>query len=170
MRFPDELKFDADMAQAVNLSPQNIRDSSEPFQDPIVRQEPIPVTERTQTIREMYVRNRDLDQFGFTPGCPRCEHTLQYGPNKASVTHNQTCRERIRECLRASPEGRARLAKWEQHADRQMAEEVHRGDDRLVESHAPQGEIDENGQARPPTISEPVPPPPVFLDLSLIHI
>ena len=45
MRFPDELKFDADMAQAVRISPQHIHESEThdaAFREPILPQSPIP--------------------------------------------------------------------------------------------------------------------------------
>ena len=45
MRFPDELKCDVDMAQAVNITPQHIHDSSahdDAFREPIFPQAPIP--------------------------------------------------------------------------------------------------------------------------------
>ena len=45
MIFPDELKFDVDMAQAVNITLQHVHDSSaqnEYFTEPIFLQAPIP--------------------------------------------------------------------------------------------------------------------------------
>ena len=80
MRFPDELKFDVAMAQAVNISPHSNHDSSAhdaAFRDPVIPTQPIPPNERTQTVRDMYVRQADLEQFGYTPGCPRCEHAIK---------------------------------------------------------------------------------------------
>ena len=153
MRFPDELKFDVAMAQAVRATPASSHDSAPhdaAFREPILRQDPIPVNERTKTLREMYVRSKDIDKFGYTPGCPRCDHIIQYGPNRTNITHSQERRVRIRACLQDTPEGRRRIAEWEERSHHQMAEEVHRGDDRLVEAPAAQGEIAEDGRAEPP--------------------
>ena len=40
MRFPDELKFDAELAQAVNITPQHIHDST--IHDRAFREQVIP--------------------------------------------------------------------------------------------------------------------------------
>ena len=67
MRFPDELKFDVDMAQTVNMTPQHIHDSSahdEAFRKPIFPQATIPgVGQNARAFRRLYVKQADLDAF-----------------------------------------------------------------------------------------------------------
>ena len=87
MSFPDELKFDVDLAQAVNIAPQHIHESSvhdEAFREPIFPQAPIPgVGENATTFKRLYVRQVDLTAFGYTHDCVRCsvrcKHAIEYG-------------------------------------------------------------------------------------------
>ena len=100
MRFPDELKFDVEMAQAVNVAPQNVHDSivhDAAFRDPVFRQVPLPHTESNLQFRYIYVRQTDLEAFGYTPGCARCEHSMRYGPNRTQIAHSKQCRDRIKD-------------------------------------------------------------------------
>ena len=57
--------------------------------------------------RRMYVTKADFERFGGTDGCPGCVSVHIHG--KAVVTHNDACRTRMAELLRASDEGRERL-------------------------------------------------------------
>ena len=87
------MKFDVDMAQAVKICPQHVHESEAVFQDPVVPQEPIPgVGENTVSFKRLYVKQADLDAFGYTPDCIRCKHALRYGPGRTSTPHSEACR------------------------------------------------------------------------------
>ena len=33
--------------------------------------------------RRLYIYQRDLDKFGYTPNCPRCDYILEHGADRA---------------------------------------------------------------------------------------
>ena len=103
MRFPDELKFDVDMAQAVNITPQHIHESEvhdAAFREPIFPQAPIPgVGENARAFKRLDVKQADLDAFGYTPDCVRCRYAMKYAPGRTKMPHSDQCRARIAEAL-----------------------------------------------------------------------
>ena len=117
MRFPDELKFDADMAQAVRTSLQHIHEyeaHDTAFREPIFPQAPIPgVGENARSLKRLYVKQADLDAFGYTPDCVRCNHALKYGSGRTNIPCSDQCRTRIAEALQGTEAGRRRLDEFE---------------------------------------------------------
>ena len=112
MRFPDALKFSVEDAQAVNLTPHNVHDSrphDAAFREPIFPSAPVPQDDPAKNLKRLYVRQADLDLFGYTPGCARCDHTRMYGKGRTQIAHSDACRLRIYECLKGTPEGQRRL-------------------------------------------------------------
>ena len=62
--------------------------------------------------RALYVRARDIEQFGSTPGCPGCSDLLTGRRTSQGTTrsHSQACRARVSELLSAQGEsGRSRV-------------------------------------------------------------
>ena len=72
MRFPDELNFDAELAQAVKITPQRIRESAahdQAFREQVVPQVSIPHEgDVARKFKRLYIRQEDIVSFGFTPG------------------------------------------------------------------------------------------------------
>ena len=68
MRFSEELKFSVEDVQAVNLSVQNVHESSvhnAAFWEPIIPQAPIPAEdERATKFKRLNVRQSDLEGLG----------------------------------------------------------------------------------------------------------
>ena len=86
-------------------------------------QPPVPSEEdKLKRLKRLYVRQADVEAFGYTPGCPRCEHSLTYGPGRTQVAHNNTCRERIADCLKDTPEGKRRLEQHEVRTTQRIVE------------------------------------------------
>ena len=95
MRLPDELKFDADIAQAVNIAPQHVRDPRvhEGFREQVIPQASIPTEEDSACkFKRLYIRQEDINTFGHTPGCPRFEHAMRYGNGRTNIPHSDLCR------------------------------------------------------------------------------
>ncbi len=165
MRFPDELKFDVDMVQAVKICPQHIHESEAhdaAFREPIFPQAPIPgVGENAVSFKRLYVKQADLDAFGYTPDCIRCKHALQYGPGRTNTPHSEACRARIAEALRGTEAGRKRLAAFETRTNQQLATEVQRSVELQMDAPVAQGEIVHDGQAAASSAEA----PPQFPDL-----
>ena len=96
------------------------------------------------------MKQADLEAFGHTSGCPRCDHSMLYGPNKSTKGHSQTCRDRITKCLAGTPAGRERIARTTDRLDHYLADAIRRAE----EGNAPvaQGGIEDvSVQAQPPT-------------------
>ena len=45
--------------------------------------------------RQVYIKASDIDQFGMTRGCPRCDHQLKYGADQTPSQDSATGRARI---------------------------------------------------------------------------
>ena len=45
--------------------------------------------------RQVYVTPKDLDRYGLTRGCKKCDHERNYGPGRTSAAHSKICRDRI---------------------------------------------------------------------------
>ena len=110
MRLPDADKFDRDKTSSVALPPWSLHRDAEPHvrfpERPQAEQEVKQV--EPSLARRVYIRQKDLDDFGYTTGCPKCEHTLRYGPNRSTLNHSDRCRDRITARLAETPEGRHR--------------------------------------------------------------
>ena len=103
------------------------------FRDAV--QQPGPdVRERTQPIaREVYLKVSDIDLYGSTVGCPRCEHDGIWGPGCTVNLHSKICKVSLVEELKKTPEGRARLDAANVRLARASCE---------LSGPAPQGEIE----------------------------
>ncbi len=94
---------------------------------------PRPAT-KTRAFSAMHLRRGDFDPgaggFGYTEGCPKCNHAMRYGWHAGNVNYNHdaTCRARIKEALSRTEKGKARIAEWELRRDQWLAEQVERSD------------------------------------------
>ena len=142
MRLPNVEKWHKDSIAALKATPYDLHTSKEPtvtFKDQVERDEPAedPVVQA----RRVYIRASDLDGFGYTDGCPKCQHILRYGSNvPTGKNHNEKCRQRIMKRLSETEEGRARLGEAANRMVRSVAEHVERHDDRLRDREPVQGE------------------------------
>ena len=91
---------------------------------------------RDHMARRLYIRQKDLEDHGYTPNCPRCDHIVAYGHRDAqNSNHSETCRRRILEELSKTEEGKARIDKANVRGERFAAEQI-------AKTHAvAQGEI-----------------------------
>ena len=104
--------------------------------------------ENARAFKRLYVKQADLDAFGYTPDCVRCKHAMKYGPGRINMPHSDQCRVRITEALRGTDAGRRRLEEFERRTNQQIAIEIQR-DESKVRMDAPvaKGEIVGDGQA-----------------------
>ena len=84
--------------------------------------------------REIYIRQADLDAFGYTPGCKKCQSMLGRGKGETSAPYSDICRTRLTAEISKTPEGAACLARMNERVDRYVAERIQEG-----HQHAPQG-------------------------------
>ena len=79
-----------------------------------------PTVPKPIVARGIYVRPEDIEQFGYTRGCPRCDHDRTFGPGRTNRAHSQMCRTRITEELSKTPLGQARIAAATERLDRSL--------------------------------------------------
>ena len=65
-------------------------------------------------MRRTPITKKDLDDYGLSENCPRCEHTLRYGHGRTTKGHSEQCRSRIYEQMLTPEAGQVRIAKMGQ--------------------------------------------------------
>ena len=78
--------------------------------------------ENIMKARKMYIPQADLDVFGYTAGCKRCQSILGRGKGETSTPHSDICSTRIMAETAKTDEGTARLARMNERVDRYVAE------------------------------------------------
>ena len=161
LRLPDVAKFDREKVADITITPWTEFHEPEPrVRFPEVPKPPDAVRDELRQVRRAYIRQSDLGKYGYTEGCPKCEHIIQFGPDRCTVNHSEACRTRISDKLAETPEGRARLGIAEERAGRYF-EAVRQRDTPAAQ---PQGEIaqDDDDERRPVARSSSVGAPSSF--------
>ena len=134
MRTPDVHKFDRDSVAAISSTPWSIHTAANPdgvFVEKAVKED---TTANIVKVRKIYIRQADLDAFGYTPSCKKCQSILGHGKGETPAPHSDICRARITAEIFRTPESEARLARINERAVRFIAERIQEAD-----QHAPQG-------------------------------
>ena len=112
-RMPDCQKWNKDKVASVALRPQQLHEPREPRvrfrdQEHVVD---VPKGEEPQRLaRRLYIKASDIEAFGYTEGCPKCDNDLKYGFGRTSKGHSNACRTRITKELAKTDSGRERIA------------------------------------------------------------
>ena len=129
-RRPLENRWISDRTMSLTATPWSTRsqaDATATFPD--VPSEETPATRGVEAMpRQFRINNPDLEKYGFTDGCPQCEHIARYKKGKKGTTHTQICRTRILDAMMGTPEGRVRLEAFEERVDRALAERIEAAD------------------------------------------
>ena len=72
--------------------------------------------------RRLYVKASDIEEFGYTRGCPKCDHALEYGPGRTSKPYSKRCWDRIMGELAKTAAGQARIAAASERLDKTVAD------------------------------------------------
>ena len=134
----DVQKWDATMLEEVCIWPWKLMEKKEPaviFPENLDRDQPKAEPE-IRAARALYLKRSDMETYGYTSGCPRCDHDMAYGYGRTSKGHSKACRDRIAAKLAETPAGRVRIAAASARMDNQLAEMVQRAD----QQSASQGE------------------------------
>ena len=120
-RVPEEDRHSADAIEQVNRRPQDMLHRAAwgamPRQERVDRLRPAEAAEeppqaKAKKLQNMSVTMKDLENHGYTPHCPRCDHIRAHGHARGfSQSHSHECRLRISLELEKSPEGLERLAR-----------------------------------------------------------
>ena len=123
MRVPNAAKRDVRRLAAITATPWSLHEAEQPtvvFREQAERREavdpPMPMA------RRVYTKPKDITMYGYTSGCPTCEHEMKFGPNRTSKPHSAACRSRIMLELAKTPEGQKRLAAAAERMDRVAGE------------------------------------------------
>ena len=134
MRMPDVQTFDPDRIAPISPTPWSIHEAANPdrvFVEKTVTEKP---EEIIMKARKMHIRQADLDAFGYTAGCKKCQSILGRGKGETSTPHSDICRAMTMAKMAKTDEGIVRLARMNERVDRYVAERVEEGDE-----HASQG-------------------------------
>ena len=112
IRLPNVQKWDKDKTDAVSARPWQLHERKEPtaiFRDdidvPVVPKGEMPIREA----RRLYIKRADVEAFGYTEGCAKCDHDLQCGFGRTTKSHSYACRMVISTELMKSAAGRERI-------------------------------------------------------------
>ncbi|CAE7420072.1 RE2, partial [Symbiodinium sp. CCMP2592] len=126
-RKPEGQQWDSDLVKAVRglpwkTSPDETGDGArlpEPLTVRAQVEEGLPpparelVKPEVAPFRRTYIRQSDLDKFGYTAGCEACS-AIREGRKRTGINHTEHCRSRIMEALKDSESGKTRLEREEQ--------------------------------------------------------
>ena len=95
---------------------------------------------------QVYIKLADIERYGLTRACKKCDHERNYGPGTTSAGHSKLCRDRTMNEMSKTPEGRIRIAAAAERPDFTVSElgQQHRADvpqaeiTRSVEQHQPE--------------------------------
>ena len=135
LRMPDAQKWSAESLATITGTPWDVhaREAAAPevvFKPRDEVAETAARAEEPLQRRRVYIKQSDIEAFGYTEGCPRCEHGLRYGPNKTQKGHNDACRARIMGELSKTPEGQSRIAKINARIDESATEHIEQAERR----------------------------------------
>ena len=126
VRFPDSQKWRLGECAAVNCRPFDLHKAKEPtviFQERTDGEALLPPG-GPRNVRKLYIKKADIDAYGFTSGCPKCDMHMRYGHGRTTKGHSEQCRQIIATKLAETPAGRERIRAAEGRMDEAVAEAV----------------------------------------------
>ena len=128
-RMPDEMAYDKKCLEIVKVGYRDYVCEGASSTNPRIRMalpmpknyDPAPMSEPAVP-RRMRIRPEDLQQHGYTIGCPGCE-AVQTG-SSIRRNHTEECRTRMEEAMAQSQEGKARMEKNKDRLDFNVAKIV----------------------------------------------
>ena len=82
--------------------------------------------EGVRQTRRVPITQDDLNEFGYTQGCQRCDHSLRYGYGRTIMAHSEACRPRSYAKLKRTVKGRARIEHMERRPNEAISDEIER--------------------------------------------
>ena len=129
MRLPDVQKWDMKKIADVTQRPWQLHEKKEPavvFRDPAEAPADPAADAPVQIARRLYIKRSDVEAYGYTQGCPKCNHDLQYGFGRTTKGHSDACRKRISAELMKTTAGRARIEAAMGRVDGYLSEFIER--------------------------------------------
>ena len=122
-RKPKELRWDSELFGKVKgtpwaptpgraARPEEAEELAEAISvEPELPEEPaleVSAAEKREVPRRVYIRQTDLDAYGYTASCPACD-LIRMGVSREGVLHSESCRARIVGKIAGTEEGKKRL-------------------------------------------------------------
>lgn len=110
LRLPDVEKWNREKASSVTMTPWSMHKETPPdvgFPEREIAEGDVR-PDAIRQVRRVYIRQGDLDTYGYTTGCPKCEDILR-GASKSTLNHSDRCGTRIIEELAKTSDGRIRI-------------------------------------------------------------
>ena len=98
--------------------------------------------------RGMKITSEMTDQFGYTPGCSKCDALRRGDTSRPTLGHNLRCRRRMIERAQEDPRWKSRVESAQERKDHFMAEEIEKDEQ---EAKRRRGERAEEPGGEPPT-------------------
>ena len=128
---PDHSQWNIERLDALRLTPYDehaCREEEVAFGERPDNPDDADAPRKVATSRRLYIKGEDLKAFGYTVGCPRCDHERRYGPWRTTEGHSDRCRERIIDGLMKTPEGQRRVEVVNERVTRAIAEQIEAAD------------------------------------------
>ena len=147
LRMPRAEKWNKEAMSKIGCTPYDLHQPREPevtFREKKEEAHEEPMR-KVVMARQVYIKPADIEKYGLTRGCKKCDHKRLYGPGRTSAGHSKLCRDRIMNEMSKTPEGRIRIAAAAERLDFTVSElgQQHRADvpqgemTRSVEQHQP---------------------------------
>ena len=93
----DHQKWSSESLAKIQATPWDIHNATEPeVLFPEAKTDDQKAQPEAEALpRRVYIKASDIDSFGHTVGCPRCEHAIRHGHGETSKPHSETCRARF---------------------------------------------------------------------------
>ena len=124
---PDADKWNTDSIESLTQTPFSehvAQDQGVVFQERDAQPGDVDPASKKSLSRRLYILPKDLKDFGFTVGCPKCDHERRYGPGQTTKSHSAACRTRIAEELSKTTEGQRRLTAVEERLRKTVSEAI----------------------------------------------
>ena len=169
LRMPDPQQWSLDKIKEVAATPWTTHEAPTPEVIHHKQSDIPPTLDKAPQLRRVYIKQADLNRFGYTQGCKRCQHILMYGPSSGTMPHSDACRARIVAELSNTEDGRARLERLTERTDRYIAE--HMKQQIEGSAAASQGRNEQNGPQQHSPLLEFLPlPTPAGQDLGPVPV
>ena len=129
LRMPDVQKWNKDRVDAIAMRPYQLHKPVEPrviFKE-AADEIPQEAADTLRLIRRLYIKKSDIEAFGYTEGCVKCDHDMKYGFGRTTKGHSDQCRKRITEELAKTPAGMERIMAASGRAERFLTEYHEKG-------------------------------------------
>ena len=113
-RRPPSNRWSAERIFAIKATPWSEREKPEvtvTFAEPTTA-EPATTNTAPPNPRRFLINKSDLEQYGYTDGCPQCDYINKYGNPRPGATHSDSCRTRLIKEISSTEAGQQRMAAW----------------------------------------------------------